>query len=68
MNLRSVHLRNFNSYSSQYKEIDSKLSPLKTLQLNGCHNCDDVHVKSKIPVKTEKTATKNSKENRKISA
>ena len=22
-------------------EIDSKLSPLKTLQLNGCHNCHD---------------------------
>ena len=37
----SVHLRNFNSYSSQSKdlffftgEIDSKLSPLKTVQLN----------------------------------
>ena len=45
---RSVHLRNFNSYSSQSNdlifftgEIDSKLSPLKTLQLNGCHNCHD---------------------------
>ena len=45
---RSVRLRNFNSYSSQSKdhifftgEIDSKLSPLKTLQLNGCHNCHD---------------------------
>ena len=44
----SVHLRNFNSYSSQSKdlifftgEIDSKLSPLKTLQLNDCHNCHD---------------------------
>ena len=45
---RSVHLKNFNSYSSQSKdlifftgEIDSKLSPLKTLQLNGFHNCHD---------------------------
>ena len=34
-------------YSSQSKdlfftgEIDSKLSPLKTLQLNGCDNCQD---------------------------
>ena len=45
---QSVHLRNFNSYSFQSKdlifftgEINSKLSPLKTLQLNGCHNCHD---------------------------
>ena len=45
---RSVHLMNFNSYSSQSKylifftgEINLKLSPLKTLQLNGCHNCHD---------------------------
>ena len=40
--------KEFNSYSSQSKdlifftgEMDSKLSPLKTLQLNGCHNCHD---------------------------
>ena len=46
---QSVHLRNFNSYSSRSEdlisftgEIDSKLSPLTTLQLNGCHTTAQV--------------------------
>ena len=27
-------------------EIDSKLSPLKTLQLKGCHNCHDAKMRT----------------------